>query len=116
MEDNPENRGSKISNIEWGLLIGAVLTIDLIQAALDWLFGIGIVVNPFIDVFVGMSLALYFYLRGVKVNLKKVATFAAGFGLEVFGFGLDTLPLWTLDVIAIMVLDKMEKKVPKLPI
>ena len=62
--------GSKISNIEWGLLIGALFTIDLIQIGLDFL-AVGAIINRFLDIFVGLSLALYLQMRGQSLANPK---------------------------------------------
>ena len=56
MQENPtEKKGSKISNTEWGLVIGALFVIDLIQIGLDLLAQVGVILNRFIDVFVGCA-------------------------------------------------------------
>ncbi len=115
MEDqNQKPAGSKISNLEWGLVIGATAVVDVVQFVLD-IFVIGAIVNRFIDIVVGMTLPFYFYIRGVKLDSKKVLGMAGAFGLEMVP-GLDALPLWTLDVVYTMSMDKLDKKLPKLPI
>ena len=110
-EQKPKPAGSKISNVEWGLVIGAVVVVDAIQLFLN-AFAIGILVNRFIDIVVGMALALYFWAREVKMNAKKVLSLIASFVGEEIPV-LDTLPLWTLDVILIMSWDKAEGKIEK---
>jgi len=110
-EQKPKSSGSKISNVEWGLVIGAVVVVDAVQFFLD-AFAIGILANRFIDIVVGMALAFYFWARGVKMNAKKVLSLIASFVGEEIPV-LDTLPLWTLDVILIMAWDKAEGKIEK---
>lgn len=107
-------KGSKISNTEWGLLIGALMWIDLIQFFLD-AFAIGALINRFIDIVVGMSLGFYFWLRGVKMDTKKVMSLIASFALEEVP-AIDALPLWSADGIATMLWDKADKNLPDLPI
>jgi hypothetical protein len=60
------------------------------------------------------AVQLYFYLRGIKrSNLKLIAWI----GAPVLAFiSLGTLSFWSVDVIVTMLLDKAEKKLPKLPI
>ncbi|MHB0978314.1 MAG: hypothetical protein ACYC1K_02865 [Minisyncoccota bacterium] len=112
MEDqNQKPSGSKISNLEWGLVIGAVAVVDVVQLFLN-AFAIGILANRFIDIVVGMALPFYFWIRGVKMNAKKILSLIASFVGEEIPV-LDTLPLWTLDVILIMSWDKAEGKIEK---
>jgi hypothetical protein len=113
--EKPERKGSKIDNTEWGLAIGALLLIDIFQAVLDWMI-IGLFVNSFIDIFVGMCWAFYLYIRGVKMDTKKGGAFIITLLLETFGIGLDSAPLWFIDGLITMSLDKADKKLPKLPI
>ncbi len=114
-EQKPKSSGSKIGNLEWGLVIGAVAIVDAVQLFLN-VFAIGVLANRFIDIVVGMALAFYFWIRGIKMNAKKVLSLIASFVGEEIPV-LDTLPLWTLDVILIMAWDKAEGKIEKaLPI
>ncbi len=107
-------QGSRISNTEWGLVIGALATIDLTQFFLDVLL-VGPFVNPFIDIVVGMALPFYLKIRGVKLDSKKIGGMIGAFFLELIP-GFDALPLWCLDGFMNMMLDKADKKLPKLPI
>lgn len=95
------NKKNQITNVEWGLVIGALLTIDLCQIVLDIMI-IGFVLNPFIDAFVGMSFALYSVIRiqGGATNFKTLRSIL----LSIFGTFLvemipaaSDLPLWCLD-------------------
>lgn len=101
--------GSKISNTEWGLVIGALLAIDVFQFILD-MFVIGVVANRFIDMGVGMILPFYLKIRGVKLDKKKIGGMVGAFFLEMVP-GLDALPLWSLDGVMNMVWDKADKKI-----
>jgi hypothetical protein len=114
-EQQPKPSGSKIGNIEWGLVIGAVVLVDLVQLWLN-VYVVGVLINRLIDIVVGMALPFYFWIRGVKLNSKKVLSIIATFvGEEIPVF--DSLPLWTLDVLLIMAWDKADGKITKaLPI
>ena len=109
-----EKKESKISNIEWGLVIGALLTIDLAQILLDF-FAIGAVLNRLIDIFVGLCLGFYLQIRGQSLaNPKRL------FGLVGIFLGemlpvVDAFPLWTLDGVFNMFLAKSEKIVGQVP-
>jgi len=88
--------------------------IGLIQIVLEWLI-IGLFINPFIDIFVGMSLALYLQLRGQSMASPKRL-----FGLLGTFFGemmpvVAELPLWTLDGIFNMMISKSDKILGQIP-
>ena len=108
-------KSSKVSNTEWGLVIGALACVDGAQVFLDIVFFGWL--NPLIDIMVGASLTLYCFLRGVKLDSKKALSILGSFLIELVGTQtLDTLPLWSLDGIALMLLDKADGKLPNLPI
>ena len=104
---------SKISNFEWGMVIGLFACIDLTQFLLD-LTGIGEFVNPIVDPAIGIFLWFYFWMRGVDMKdgkrvLSMVCTFI-GESIPV----IDALPLWTMDVLIIFFSIKAEKTLKKL--
>src|SRR5882724_9238574 len=112
MQPDNQQQGSSISNIEWGLVIGAVVVIDLVEFGLDWI-GIGLVANEFIDIWVGMALPFYFYMRGVTPDRKKLITWIVGPIFEMLTDGL--IPVgWTADVVITMLLDKADHKARKM--
>lgn len=87
---------SRISNTEWGLVIGALLIIDIIQIVLT-LLAIGLVVNRIIDVLVGMTFAFYLHIRGEKLqDPKRLLGFLAAFVGEMIPV-VDSFPLWSAD-------------------
>ena len=96
-----------MSNTEWGFLIGALALMDLIQAALD-LFAIGVVVNRFIDVIVGLSLIVILWIKGIR-GARIYGSIAAAFGLEFIPL-VDVLPLWTLDGLYAFSQDKIANR------
>lgn len=110
-EEKPEK--SKISLTEWGLVIGALAVVDVIQFALDLFFEVGVIVNRFIDIFVGLSLWLYLKLRGKNsTNSKRLVGVLITFiGEEIPD--VDALPFWTLDGIYNMVLERADEKINK---
>ncbi len=114
MQEQQPQQGSRISNFEWGLVTGAALVVDAVQVFLN-MFAIGIIANRGIDIVVGMVLPLYFYLRGVKLDSKKVFSWIGSFLLEEIPI-VDSLPLWSGDMLLTMALDKTDKKLPTLPI
>jgi len=116
MEDNE----SKISNIEWGLVIGALFTIDAFQILIEWLFiwvaGASVIINVIIDVVVGFSLGLYLQLRGQSMaNPKRLFALLATFGFEMVPL-VSELPLWGLDGIFNMAISKSDKIVAMVPV
>lgn len=117
-QEEEKKQESKITNVEWGLVIGALFTIDLIQIVIEWLmswWGLGILLNWMIDLFVGMGLALYLQLRGQSMaNPKRLFGILATFGLEMIPV-VDELPLWGLDGIFNMALSKSDKILSKIP-
>jgi hypothetical protein len=115
MEDKP-----KISNTEWGLVIGALFMVDMAQIVIEWSFvwlaGASIFINFFIDLWVGMSLALYLHWRGQSVaNPKRLFGILATFGFEIWP-AIDQLPLWTFDGIYNMLIYKSESLVKYVPL
>ncbi len=94
------NSESKISNTEWGLVIGALLVVDIVNILIEWAsswWGPGLVIIPLIDLFTGMSFALYLQLRGQSLaNPKRLMGLLVTFVGEVVPV-VDELPFWCLD-------------------
>ncbi len=114
-----EENKSKISNMEWGLVIAALFTVDAIQIVIEWLLiwvaGVSVVINFCIDLFVGMSLAFYLQWRGESMaNPKRLFGLIGTMGLEMIP-GVDELPLWGLDGIYNMIISKSDKIVKNIP-
>jgi len=93
-----------ITSVEWMLVIIAAIVIDVAQ----YFFIPFILPNRVIDVGVGFLLLVYCFLRGLT-NVRQIASIIATFGLEFMGPG-DVLPLWTADMIVIMMWHKAELK------
>ncbi len=92
---------SKISNTEWGLVLGAFLIIDLVQFLLDLFFESGVIINRFIDIGVEISYSFYLWIRGEvgsgsdDMTMKVLGMVATFLGEEIPD--LDALPFWSLD-------------------
>lgn len=109
-----EKKEPKIHNVEWGLLIGALLVVDLVQIGID-LVAIGVVINRFLDIIVGLGLGLYLQLRGQSLaNPKRLFALLGVFGLEMIPV-VDALPLWFLDGIFNMFISKSDKIMKNVP-
>ena len=99
---------SKISNTEWGLVLGAAALLDAFQFALD-LVVVGEIANPEIDLVVGPILVFYFRYRGVKSSGSKITAWILAPLLEIVTDGF--LPIgWISEVAITMYLDKRDKK------
>lgn len=103
--------GSKISNTEWGLVIGFILTIEAVQALLDFFF-IGPFVNPFITTFLLGAFPFYLKLRGVKFDKEIAGIIAGGLVIKLIPF-VDALPIVTGLAIRTMIKDNVNKKLKK---
>ena len=105
---------SKISNVEWGLFIGALGVVDLVQILLDVLAQVGFVLNRFLGIFVGMAIPFYLHIRGEDMtNSKRLTSLMATFvGEEIPD--VDALPLWCLDGFYYMWLSKEKQRVKKI--
>lgn len=90
------------------LMVFLAVVIDLAQIILDFIL-IGLVVNRLIDILV---LILYFvWFRANKVSFTKMrALIFFGLGFVEFLPALDAFPLWTIDIIAVIITVKMEDR------
>ncbi|MCR4334392.1 MAG: hypothetical protein NUV47_01510 [Patescibacteria group bacterium] len=96
---------SKIGNVEWGLVLGATATVDTIQVFLTPF----LVPNRLIDIVMGMSLVLYFLMRGVKLSKNRILALCLSFLIEEIPL-LDALPAWSGDVIYTWMSVRAEEK------
>ena len=103
----------QISSVEWGLVIGALFTVDIVQWGILLITaGIGAVINEYIDLFVGMSFTFYLYIRGQMDGTKLAAQVIAYFTEAVTGGGA---PVWGLDGLTMFFLSKKEKILEQVP-
>ncbi len=99
---------SKIGNVEWGLVLGATATVDVIQMFLDG-FAIGIIANRFIDIVMGMFLTFYFLIRGIKLSKNRIIALCSSFLIEMIPI-VDAFPAWSGDVIYTWMSVRAEEK------
>ncbi len=99
--------GSKISNAEWGLILGAAAMVDLGQLVLD-IMAIGLAANRIIDLGVVATLPLYLTLRGFKLDTQVLLLIGGSFLAEEVPV-LDVAPFWTFDVWRLWQIDKKRK-------
>lgn len=104
----------RLTKTKWRMLVGLAVVIDLLQIILDF-FAIGLAVNRFIDITVGVALPFFLRTQGVKLaNPKRLLALLATFIGEMIPV-VDTLPLWTLDVWFTWSTVKTEEALAKVP-
>lgn len=97
-----------MTKTEWALLIGVVIFIDIVQILIT-LVGIGLFINRFSNIAIGILLPFYLSTRGVKMlDPKKMIAMFGAFAGEFFVIG-DFLPLWTLVTVLTYILHKGEQ-------
>ena len=104
----------RLTKTRWRLLVGLFVIIDILQIVLDF-FAIGVVVNRFIDIAIGVGLPLFLRTQGVKLaNPKRMLATLGAFVGEMIPV-VDALPLWTADVIFTWSTVKAEEALAKVP-
>lgn len=97
-----------MSKNEWVLLIGLVIFIDVAQALMS-LAAIGLVINRFLNIGIGILLPFGLHTKGVDmIDVKKMGVMLVAFGGEELAVG-DFLPLWTIAVVLTYVSVEGEK-------
>ena len=90
---------SKVSNFEWGLVIGLLFFIDIIQKILDFLV-IGEVINRFADILIGGGFLFYLIIRGEfnnpETRNRMTVAFLATFVAEEIPV-VDIAVFWSID-------------------
>lgn len=90
------------------------LFFDALQAILT-IFGIGLVVSPFISVFAGCVFFLWFMMKGVSlVSPKRLTAMGGGFFAELIPV-VDALPTWTAAVWYTISTTKIAEVAEKVP-
>jgi len=107
MDDNKP----KVSNTEWGLVIGALFTMDAVQLGLI-AFGIGLFINEFIDIFVTMWFGFWLLIRK-QIDWSRFLILIAGWMGEAGSDG--AIPLWGLEGIVMYMMSKTEKVLDEIP-
>ncbi len=104
----------RLTKTKWKMLVGLFVIIDILQIILDF-FAIGVVVNRFIDIAIGVGLPLFLRTQGVKLaNPKRMLAMLGAFVGEMIP-GVDALPLWTADVLFTWSTVKAEEALAKVP-
>jgi len=101
----------RISGATGFFMLFAAGSMDGLQILLEWLV-IGLFINWFIDICVWGLFFLWFKSKGVNFNLKKRLIFNGLAFLEIIPV-VGELPLWILDISAMIVIVKTEDKMVK---
>ena len=89
---------SRIGKWEWRAMYMVAGTIDVAQWILDFFVGPGEVINEIADLIIGMSLAVYFQLRGVSMIKRPKRLIALIGGYLAEAFTVSVAPAWICDV------------------
>lgn len=108
----PEVPKSKIIGAEWFMVILALVILDIVQVIFTALAvssaGFTELLNFFIDFFIGPSLIVYFYFRGVKLDWRVMVGICAAWFGETIPI-VEALPLWSLDAGYVWFLEKSKE-------
>ncbi len=106
-EENEEKKEPRISTFTAILMLVFVSTVELAQFGLTFLV-VGVVVSPIIAFCAQMIVTFWFWMKGVSFrSAKKIITIGVSMLIE-FIPGLDVLPGFLLQVIAIILMTKAE--------
>ncbi len=98
---------SKLPGTTIALMLCTTIALDVAEFLLD-LVAIGFVLNIIIDFCVELGFYIWFKTRGMNMaQARKAITFLGGGVLELFFDG--TVPLWTLDISLIIILERAEE-------
>lgn len=100
----------KIQNIEWFLMIGLAVAIDIINIVLAMIPLVGFLFNKLISIFAWLTFWLWFKLKGaagIKVRSKSLLAFGGISEVMPVPF-LSALPFWTATIVGIMVKNKIK--------
>ena len=104
----------RLTKTRWRILVGLTIVVDILQIVLDF-FAVGVAINRFIDIAIGVALPLFFQTQGVSMaNPKRILGVLAAFIGEMIPV-VDALPLWTLDVLFTWSTVKAEEAIGKVP-
>jgi hypothetical protein len=99
-DQNQENSSEekKLNPVLWIILIIGAAMLDLFQAGISamTMATLGTIINFLIDILVGMSLALFFALKGI-LDWRLGFSLILGFAAEFFTGGIA--PAWLLDIL-----------------
>ena len=98
-----ESEKSNMGNLEWALIIGAFIIIDICQWILDLIPVVGEIINALLDVVIAFAFAFYLYMRGT-VSFSMIFTMAVGFLIKE---GTLSITPWTIEALIIFGLKKL---------
>lgn len=96
MGSDKKNSG-RISNFEWGFVVGIMLMIDIVEFVIDF-FVVGAIINRFVDFLCAGGLIFYVKIRRAYMDTRAWTSIGGAFVGEMIPV-VDALPLWTLDAI-----------------
>ncbi len=109
MPPEKQKKEPRLSNSTIGLMIAFTLAFDILEALLGLIPIAGWIANIGIDFFVFAMLYLWYMLHGVNFTRTRAMVFM-GLGLLKFIPLIQEFPLWTLDVIAVGMMVRIEDK------
>ena len=109
--ENAIKKEHRISGATGFFMLLVAGSMDGLQILLEWAV-IGLFINWFIDICVWGLFFLWFKSKGVNFNLKKGLIFNGLAFLEIIPV-VGELPLWILDISAMIVIVKTEDKMVK---
>ncbi len=118
-----ESRGKKTeeepkNSLPGGTIVLMILTalfFDGLQIALEFVFGLGLVVDSFVSIFAVFTFTVWFKMHNVNfVNPKRLAAMGGGFFIEIIP-GLNALPVWTAAVWYTISTTKITEVAEKIP-
>lgn len=107
--ENTSGKQKRIDPIMLKYMIGLAVIFDLTQAFLEWII-IGLFINPILDFFILAIFWKWFSSQGVSFRGTRAIVFFGLAFLELFPVLGGQFPLWTLDVIAVIAMVKLEDK------
>lgn len=117
-EQEPKQQEKPQSSLSGGTIVLMILTalfFDGLQIALEFVFGLGLVVDSFVSIFAIFTFTVWFKMHDISfVNPKRLAAMGGGFFIEVIP-GLNALPVWTAAVWYTISTTKIAEVAEKVP-
>jgi len=108
-----ETHQNKIDGTTAFLMLGVAIFFDIVQFVLEFIPLIGFILNKFISIFAGMTFWLWLTLKGVSSTSKWIS--GGSFMIEILPIPfLSALPVFTGGIIAIILRERVVKKVEKI--
>ncbi len=114
-KEEGEKPKSSLPKSTVALMLCTALFFDGLQIVLEFVFGLGIVVDSFVSIFAIFTFSVWFKMHDISfVNPKRLAAMGGGFFIEIIP-GLNALPVWTAAVWYTISTTKILETVEKLP-